>query len=413
MGGVSRRLVAIVIVVAGTASAQQSQGLRDRDPDIAAAKQVTADYQKTNFHYDAFYLSSHVRLSNAGYSSSFSLPAGTATTSERVTLGIEAPHRLYFVPRRKTIFTVDFTPAYAVFNRGNGSGQFDYQARADAHLLTNHLYIDAYVSLIDQLKAHVADFNRLATLKESEYGLAGEFKYSSRTSAIFSLRRRGSKYPDGRYQPDGIAVHVLDRTEDAARVALHHKTFPVTSTFIAVETSDYEFDQVRAKESRRTYAGAGFLRDVRRTAIRVEAGPARLRFVDPGQADYTGIIGSITSTRTNGRWNFAVGGARDIGFAIFLNNPYYEQTTANAGVNYAATRKVTFRGIAAYERDDYPNPVEGHLRTDTIKYLGAGFNYNFWKLGAGLDIGYLDRDTTYKGDVDSGLRWALQLVFTL
>ena len=78
-----------------------------------------------------------------------------------------------------------------------------------------------------------------------EVGVAGEVKYSSRTSAIFNVRFRDTEYPEDRFQPDPqqdhVAIEVLDRREKNARVAFHHKTFPRTSLFVAAEGSDYDF----------------------------------------------------------------------------------------------------------------------------------------------------------------------------
>jgi len=65
----------------------------------------------------------------------------------------------------------------------------NYALRADAHFLTNHLYLDVYRTRANQMRAFVSDINRMATVKENETGVVGEFKYSSRTSALFALRR--------------------------------------------------------------------------------------------------------------------------------------------------------------------------------------------------------------------------------
>lgn len=408
MRGVTLPLI-VVLITTTTASAQYSQGLRDRDPDIAEAKGITAEYQQANFHYDWVYLISRFRISDAGYSTTFSLP--TAATADQISFGVEAPHRLYLVPRKKTIFSVEVVPSYMFFR--DGSGQFDYTARADAHLIFNHLYLDFYANLKNRIQAHVADFNRLATLAEDEYGVGGEFKYSSRTSAVFAVRHRETAYPEDRFQPNDVILELLERSEDTARVSLHHKTFAVTSTLIAAEVSDYDFDNVAANANRRVYVSGGLIRDAGRTTIRAEGGPLRMEFDDPSREDYSGFGASLDATRTNGRWTYNGKAAKDVGFSVFANNPIYETTTGSVGVNYVATRRLGLRGIVAVERDEYPNPVQGSYRTDDIFYAGTGFTYAVWKLGAGLDVGWFERSTTFGGDEDSGIRWGLHLSLTL
>lgn len=390
-------------------SAQSSQGLRDRDRDLEGAKKVLGEIQQANIHSGAFYLLSRIRLADAGFAEDVYLPTGEARGG--INLRAEAPNRLYFVPHRKTVFTLDVVPAYSILNSSNKSGQFDYAVRADAHFLFNHLYLDAYTNLTDQLRAQVSDINRLATQRERESGVGGELKYSSRTSMFFSGRVGDVKFPMNRVQPEDVPVDLLDRTQRSGRVSLHHKTFPLTSLFAAVEASTYEFRSATYKDSARRYAGGGFIRASGRTSLRVEAGQTRLDFDAPDQRDYSGVTASVGLTRTNGRWNTSVAATRDVGFSIFLDNNYYISTGGRAAVSYAATRKLGLRFGTALERDDYDTEVAGALRRDTLTYSYVGFMYSFRKLAAGADVGWFTRESNFLGD-DSGIRWVLHLSFT-
>src|ERR1041384_2137553 len=96
--------------------------LRDRDPDLAGAKKLHEDLQQSNFHSGPFYLWSRFRISDAGFSDAGTVPTGEQ--SNGIALSVEAPHRLFFVPHKKTIFTVDFIPGYSFFNSGENEGQF-------------------------------------------------------------------------------------------------------------------------------------------------------------------------------------------------------------------------------------------------------------------------------------------------
>lgn len=406
---VVRSVIVLSLFLPIAALAQSGQRLRDRDPDLDSAKRIAAELQQANLHYGPFYLWSRLRISDIGFVDELYLP--TADHGGALSLSVEAPQRIYFVPHKKTIFTVEAVPGYSFFGTDTSDGQFNYSARADAHFLFNHLYLDAYTVLSDQLRAQVSDVNRLATQRDEESGLSGELKYSSRTSALFSARHRESAYPEKRLQPLDVPVNLLDRTERNGRLSLHHKTFPLTSLFVAGEASDYRFRRATYKDSTRTWVGAGFIRNAGRTGLRVEAGPARLSFSDPSQRDYTGILGQVDLNRGHSRWNLNLGAERDLGFSIFLNNNYYVATTGRARFDYSATRRLTLRTGTSLERDDYEVPVDDILRRDTISFSWVGFLYSFRRVRAGVDVGWYERDSNF-GDRESGIRWLLNLSFS-
>ena len=417
MRAVSQRFITIILaaMVPLLAAAQQDQKLRDRDPDLSASKKITADLQQASLHSGPFYLSSRLRLSNAGFSDSIGVP--TSEDADGIGVTVEAPLRLYIVPRKKLIFSVDFVPGYSTFTSGKRQNQFNYLGRADVHFLLNHLYLDVYASRADQLRAHIADINRLATTREDETGVAAEVKYSSRTSMLLSARYRDTTYPEDRFQPDlepegdFNPINLLDRNERTFRGSFVHKTFPLTSLFVSGEVSNYGFDIATYKDSRRTFYGGGAAYDSGRTQVRVEAGPVKLDFEDPLQPDYTGLSGSIRASRANGRWTYSGAAERDIGFSILAGNNYFTTNTARAGISYVATRRLTLRANTALERDQYDTPFGGVERRDTISFTSVGFAYSIRSVTTGLDVGYYQRDTTVEGDTDSGIRYVVQLEF--
>ena len=417
MRGVNLRFLTIILAMAIPVLAYGQTELRDRDPDLAGAKKLHEDLQQSNFHSGPFYLWSRFRLSDAGFSETANLPTGEQ--SNGIALAVEAPHRPFFVPQKKTIFTVDFIPGYSFFNAGDDEGQFNYLIRGDAHFLWNHLYLDVYASRADQLRAHVADINRLATARSDDVGVAGEVKYSSRTSGLFSVNSRNLTYPDNRYQPDlpidpvtGFnAINLLDRNERNARVSVNHKTFPLTSLFASAEVSEYSFDFATYKDSRRTWYGGGFNYNSGRTNVRAEAGPLKLSFDDPAQRSYSGFGASFNVSRVNGRWTYTAGANHDLGFSIFAGNNYYVADTANAGINYIATRRLSLRSGVRWEKDEYDVEVAGNDRRDTILFTSVGFNYLIRRAQAGVDVGWYDRESTFGGDTDSGIRYVLHLSF--
>lgn len=395
---------------------QGQQYLRDRDPDAEGAKKVAADVQQANFHWGSFYLMSHLRLTEAGLSGDLNVPTGE-TTGGSPTVGVEAPHRLYYVPHRKVIFSGEVIPAYTFFRGFERDGQFDLTARADMHLLLNHLYLDVYVLGSDKLEAYVGDINRLATTKEGEFGASGELKYSSRTSAIFALRKREVEFPEDRYQPEDFTgsplLTPLTRSEENGRIALHHKTFPMTSLFAAIEVSQYDFDEIGRDSSRRS-AGGGALYDSGKGQIRLEAASTRLEFDAPGAFDYDGVTGSLSLARSRNRWTAGVNLAREVAFSVFAGNQYFESDTLNAGISRMLGRTLSGRANVYLEQDEFPVPVGGIYRKDDISFYSVGFTYSFWKLGVGSDVGWYERKSNATdADDDSGIRWLLHLSFTL
>lgn len=412
---VKKRLFFLAVLFTLPILTAGQQKLRDRDPDLAGAKKLASDLQQATFHRGSFYLLSSFRISDAGYSESGYVPTGDQ--SGGLSLTVDAPHRLYFVPHQKTVFSAEIIPGYSFFREGDQGTQFNYLLRGDAHFLLNHVYLDAYAVRADQLRAHVADINRLATAREDEVGLAGEFKYSSRTSGMFTARVRDTSYPTNRFQPDPlpntrVPVQVLDRKEQNARVSLVHKTFSRTSLFVAGEASDYDFVNKAAYKSRRTYYGGGLTYDGGRTQFRFEAGPMKLDFDDPALRDYSGLTAQMRVARNSGRWAYALGADRDLGFSVFLDNAYYVATSANAGIDYIATRKLTLHARSAVERDDYDTPVLGQNRTDDIAFTSAGFTYGLRRLRFGVDVGWYERESTAFGDEASGIRYVLRLSLT-
>lgn len=415
VSGVSQRILTVLIAIAlPIFSFGQPAKLRDRDPDLAGSKKILDELQQANFHFGSFYLMSRLRISDVGYEQGASIPTGDQTSS--VSLNIEAPHRLYYRPHQKSVFTVEVIPGYTLFGKG-GTNQFNYTARADAHFLFNHLYLDVYTIGLDQLKAHLSDINRLATVRERETGVGGEWKYSSRTSTLFNFSVADSEYPEKRFQPETIEgqpipVQLLEREEANGRVAFHHKTFPKTSLMFSAEASTYEFKNARNKDSKRLWYGAGFFWNSGRAQIRAEAGPIRLEFDDATQKDYSGIAGNIAVSRSSGPWGYTAGLERDLGFSITRNNNYYIATTANAGITYQMSRRLTLRTNAVWEHDEFDVPVLGVLREDTISFYSVGFSYGIRRLRFGGDIGWYQRDSTLAEGRDAGIRYLAHLSIT-
>ncbi|HEX8253425.1 MAG TPA: outer membrane beta-barrel protein [Thermoanaerobaculia bacterium] len=393
------------------AFAQHSDTLRDRDPDLDGARKLADEMQEANFHSRSFYLWSRLRIADAGYTETAYLP--TDEQSGGLALRVEAPQRIYYTPHRKIVFTADAVPAYNVLSRGDeDDNRVDYFLRGDVHLLFNHLYLDVYTSRADQLRAYVA-VNELARARNDETGMAGEFKYSSRTSVQFAARYREETFPDDRFDPDDeTPLALLDRTERNGRASFVHKTFPLTALFVSAEASDYGFQNATFKDSARRWFGAGAQYNSGRTRVRVEAGPATLDFNDPTQHDFSGAIGSIRAARLNGRWTYTAGAGRDIAFSIVQNNNYYVVDNLQAGVDYSATRRLTLRAGVVAERHDYDVPLDdGRLRRDTVSFPSVGFEYAISRLRVGIDAGWYERDSTAGGDTDSGIRYVLRLSF--
>ena len=423
MGGVRQRVATWILALAlpVVAVAQQDQTLRDRDPYLDNTRRLTEELQQANFRFGRFYLLSRFRLAEISFAGPVYVPAGE--DREGLSFGVEAPQRLYYVPHRKVIFSAEATPSYAFFDAEDASGkrtngQFNYRLRGDLHLLFNHLYLDLYTQRADELRAHVADLNRLATTREDETGIAGELKYSSRTSAMFSARVRELRYPTDRYQPGNIEdiipveIQDLDRDETNARLSLHHRTFPLTSLFVAGEGSEYSFESAPERDSSRRWLGAGLLFDSGRTEFRAEAGPATLDFVDPALEDFEGIVGGASVARQHRRWAARASWNRDVGFALAAANPYFNSDVRGVNFDFYATRRLTLRLASAWQTDSYDRPVDGIRRQDDIMFSTIGFRHGTRRFQTGLDVGWYERESNTGVEEDSGIRYVVHLSFT-
>jgi hypothetical protein len=413
--GQRKRLLIVALVAACCAQGLHAQnGLRDRERAFAASQEIANDLRKAHFHHGAFYLLNTIQLSDIGYDSSFYVP--TADRQSGFRFGIQAPTRLYIVPRKKTVYSLDVRPEWSFFSKNRSSVVFGYRARADAQYLLNHLYLDFYATAADQLRADVSEIARLLTEKTFNGGVSGELKYSSRTSMTFNASTGKVKHPLDAIQPTA-PVQLLDRSEHNYRFSVHHKTFPLTSLFVASEYSDYSFSDAVFKNSRRTYAGLGFVHDSGRTVTQGEAGPGRLDFFRPGQHDFQGVLGNLSSSKKFGRSTTgSLNVSRDVDFSIFAFNNYYIADRFSASVMWDATRRLTLTAQAALGRDLYDTPVVGPhgflKRRDVFTFPSVGFVYAFARLRGGADIGYVRRTSNFDVNLDHGMRILFRLSFT-
>jgi hypothetical protein len=406
-------IVALFVSACCIRGLHAQSGLRDRERAFSASQAIADDLRKAHFHHGAFYLLNTIQLSDIGYDSSFYVP--TVDRQSGFRLGIQAPTRLYFVPRKKTIYSIDVRPEWSIFSHGRRN-VFGYKARGDAQYLLNHLYLDFYAENADQLRADVAEIARLLTEKESTIGVSGELKYSSRTSVTFNGVTRKNSHPLNSVQPEA-PVQELDRSQHDYRISVNHKTFPLTSLFVTSEFSDYSFVDSVFKNSHRSFVGLGFVNDSGRTVTRLEVGEGKLDFIRPGQHDFQGALGNLTSTRKLGRTMTAsLGAARDVDFSIFLNNNYYIADRFNAGIAWDATRRLQLTAQDAFGRDLYDTPVSGPhgflKRRDVFSFPSIGFTVGFARLRAGFDVGYVKRTSNFDANLDHGIRILFRLSFT-
>lgn len=414
--GKRKRLFIVALVAACCARGLYAQnGLRDRERAFAASQEIASDLRKAHFHHGAFYLLNTIQLSDIGYDSSFYVP--TADKQSGFRFGIQAPTRFYIVPRKKTVYSLDIRPEWSFFRSKNrGSIVFGYRVRADAQYLLNHLYLDFYAVGADQLRADVSEIARLLTEKTLNGGISGELKYSSRTSMTFNASTGHTKHPLDAIQP-AAPVQLLDRSEHDYRLSVHHKTFPLTSLFVASEYSDYSFSDAVFKNGKRMYAGLGFVHDSGRTVTQGEAGLGKLDFFRPGQHDFQGVLGNLSSSKKFGRsTSGTLNVSRDVDFSIFALNNYYIADRFGGSVQWDATRRLTLTAQAALGRDLYETPVLGPhgflKRRDVFTFPSVGFVYAFARLRGGLDIGYVNRTSNFDVNLDHGMRILFRLSFT-
>jgi hypothetical protein len=414
--GQGKRLLIVALFLCACARGAFAQnGLRDRERSFSASQEIANDLRRAHFHHGPFYLLSTFQLSDIGYDSSFYVP--TADRQSGFRFGVQAPTRLYIVPQKKTIYSIDVRPEWSFFNRSGKRNVFGYKARADAQYLLNHLYLDVYAESSDQLRADVSEIARLLTEKAAAYGVSGELKYSSRTSATFNAATFRSTYPLTAIQPDGIPVQLLNRTGHNYRLAVHHKTFPLTALFVTGEFSDYSFSDAVFKNGKRSFAGAGFVTDSGRAVTRFEIGAGKMDFFRAGQHDFQGALGNLSSTRKFGRSTTgSISAARDLDFSVFLFNNFYIADRFSAGLSWDATRRLTLNLQGAIGRDLYETPVLGPhgflKRRDQFSFPSIGFTYGFARLRGGLDLGYVSRTSNFDINLDHGIRLLFRLSLT-
>lgn len=428
MGGnrLNRIVAGIFFSALVSASLAAQEGLRDRDPQLDAAKRISDDLRRATFRHNNLYLLSELHFSDIGVEQRFYVP--TNSQSQGISFSVSAPQRLYIVATKKVVFSIDASPTWAFGLRTNDDpntiirdeskrrrNQFGYRTRADAQFLFNHLFMDAYGTYTNDLYANTGEINRIVTQKYREAGVVGEWKYSSRTSGTFSAVTRRIDYPLNRFQPIDRPVDLLDRRENNFRGSFLHKTFPLTGLFVAAEASNYKFKNATYKDSDRVYAGAGFLYDDGRNYWRLEAGDTKLRFDAPGSKNFQGFTGNTQyNRRVAAHWNANFDAARDVDFSIFANNNFFVLDRAGTSLEWATTRRLSLRAGFQVGRDSYQVPVvSSTLRRDQYTYPWVGFLYTFRRFRGGFDVGYYNRTSNQPefADEENGIRVVLRLSF--
>lgn len=405
-----------LLTVALSVNAQE--GLRDRERGFSASQQISSDLRKARFRSGSFYLLSSISLSDIGYESSFFVP--TTEQGSGISFGLSAPNRLYYVPSKKAVFSVQATPEYTFFSgsgKGRSNNQFGYVTRGDAQFLLNHLYLDFYAGRSDSLVPYSGEIDRLVTRAQDSVGLNGEIKYSSKTSLAFQTGYRGTKFPESRYQPADVPINLLNRNEQNYRLSFIHKTFPLTSLNVAAERANYTFGNSSSKDSHRTFVGAGLSYADGRNTIRFEAGPAKLEFRDPSQKNYSGILANADYTRRGTLWTFGASANRDLEFSLEPANNYYVLDRATLLLEYAATRRLKLRfsdtaGVDQYDVPTFTSSGRFVRRRDNINFAAIGWLYTLHRVTGGFDVGYYKRTSNADIGTQDGIRGILHLSFT-
>lgn len=405
------------LLIAGEVSAQE--GLRDRDRTFAASQAISTDLRRARFRSGPFYLLSSIELGDIGYQSQFFVP--TSEQGSGISFGLSAPQKLYYVPTKKTIFSVTATPQYTFFGGNSIQGshsQFGYLTRGDAQFLFNHLYLDVFAERSDYLVPYTAEINRIVTQKRDRLGIAGEVKYSSKTSLTLQASTNRTRFPASRYQPTDVPLDRLARSDQTYRTSLIHKTFPLTTLHLAAERSNYRFPFSPDRDSHRTYFGAGFVFGDKVNSLQAEAGPARLEFRDASKRDYQGVLGNAQYARKGQTLAFTMSGSRDVDFSLYDPNAYYILDRAMARIDYFASRRLTLRAYDTTGVDRYDVPTLSRpggifvRRRDTMNFIAVGWEYAFTRLRGGFDIGYFKRTSNVAVETEDGIRGILHLSFT-
>lgn len=404
----------IFAAIAAGALAQDG-GLRDRERTFDASRKIAEDLRKARIHNGPFYLLSSIELSDIGYEQQYFVPTSDQTAG--ISFGISAPQRIYFVPSKKTIFSLEATPQYYQFRRTIDRRNFGFRGRGDAQFLFNHLYVDAYAMRNRGVRAETGEIARLVYIDVNEEGVTGEWKYSSRTSMKYAAVIRSAEHPNVAVQPTELPVNLLDRSEHDYRVGLLHRTFPLTSLLLSGEAANYSFANAVYKNSRRTYAGAGLHYDNGRTQFHLEGGPARLDFQRPDQRDFRGVLGNTSwNRRMTARWSLAATANRDVDFSLYLDNNYYLLDRVNLLSQHELTRDLEVHVGTSFGDDRYDVATPAALglikRRDKISFTSVGWNYRRQRISGGFDVGYYTRSSNVLVLDENGIRIVVRLSFT-
>ena len=152
-----------------------------------------------------------------------------------------------------------------------------------------------------------------------------------------------------------------------------------------------------------TFADPALLRDADERAIlpgveigaggrlsgSMRAGPSRLDATAEGQPDYSGLVGDARiAWRISSASTLRIEGKREVGFAIYQNNPYYLRTSSEARLVHYLNRVFGLEAAVGRGRLSFPEALTAEERNDRLERYDAGVRIRLLENDLGRRVEY-------------------------
>ena len=258
------------------------------------------------------------------------------------------------------------------------------------------LYADYGLNRLKDLPLSEVDSRPIR--KEVRTGAGVILELGWRTSAEIGLLRSDWSVTD----PDSTSTGPLqDRVEEGRQVRVRYRLTGATRLTLDATNRSVTFDDptlLRDADERAVLPGlevgvggplSGSLR----------VGPSRLDATTGGQPDYSGLVGDARiAWRISSASTLRLEEKREVGFAIYQNNPYYLRTSSEARFVHYLNRVFGLEAAVGRGRLSFPQSLDAQERDDRLERYDAGVRIRLLENDLGRRVEYTVALTNQRRD---------------
>lgn len=420
-------LIAVALLTAGTAYAQQQPPVRPVGPEEGT--EIPESARLADIKVGPFYLQPRLGLRDVGWSDN---PLGVPNSNELKVSDFQATGlgglRFYLPFRERHVISGDGEAAYQWFQdneefRGWNTaieGRYEYDSdRLEASIVNR--YVNSQFNQLEQLELDTGgtgapDAEIFARVRSQTNDLRAELQFNYTRQTFVGARggRRIVRYPGESEQAQSIA-RTLDRTEDSIGGFVGTSLRPGLAVRAFYDYQDFDYEapgNPRDASSYRTGVELALSGDRRFSGL------VRLGYRDltPDLEELIGFSGMIFDADVRGvigsRTEVTISGIRDALPSLFGDNIFFVRSGGGVDLVYQVTRRIGLgAGVQiydhAYELEVTQTQPDGTVLTavpseQIYQYEGI-FTWRLNRNEIRVRAGYFDRSSNFASQESDGL----------